>query len=367
MIALCTNYKISSQDSVFSGFATVSELKDKMLEQHNKKRQEHMDKIDAQKKTNGYIKELIDWFYTDRKETPEHIKINYPIITGDFYMMNINSKDQNVIADTIDRITKKLETNEKYMVQLEKELKLIKEKEAIINNFNGMIEEKLNDPCMICFGNFDSAMITECNHMYCGNCVKEMFKNTPQIKCPMCRHPLTRQEINAIVDKNLNMITGDDIKKRIETKEEEKVNMTNGGTKINAILEYVKACKGKIIIFATEKVTLDLIGDVLEENKIKYVNLKGNAYVVSKQLKRFKNGEENVILLSADRANSGTNLIEASHIILLDTHLITDVKSKKDVEKQAIGRAVRLGQKNNVKVMRFIMKNTIEQVMLNKN
>jgi DNA repair protein RAD5 len=338
-----------------------------MLEQHNKKRQEHMDKIDAQKKTNGYIKELIDWFYTDRNETPDHIRINYPIITGDFYMMNINSKDQNVIADTIDRITKKLETNEKVMVQLEKELKLIKEKEAIITNFNGMIEEKLNDPCMICFGNFDTAMITECNHMYCGNCVNEMFKNTQQIKCPMCRHPLTRQDINAIVDKNLNMITGDDIKKKIETKEEEKVNLTNGGTKINAILEYVKACKGKIIVFATEKVTLDLIGDVLEENKIKYVNLKGNAYVVSKQLKRFKNGEENVILLSADRANSGTNLIEASHIILLDTHLITDVKSKKDIEKQAIGRAVRLGQKNNVKVMRFIMKNTIEQVMLNKN
>ena len=173
----------------------------------------------------------------------------------------------------------------------------------------------------------------------------------------MCRHPLTRQDINAIVDKNLNMITGDDIKKKIETKEEEKVNLTNGGTKINAILEYVKGCKGKIIVFATEKITLDLIGDVLEENKIKYVNLKGNAYVVSKQLKRFKNGEENVILLSADRAN----------IILLDTHLITDVKSKKDIEKQAIGRAVRLGQKNNVKVMRFIMKNTIEQVMLNKN
>ena len=367
MIALCTNYKISSQDSVFSGFATVSELKDKMLEQHNKKRQEHLDKIENQKKTNGYIKELIDWFYTDRKEVPEHIKINYPIITGDYYMTNFNSKDQNVIVDTIDRITKKLETNEKYMAQLEKELKLIKEKEAIINNFNGMIEEKLNDPCMICFGNFDTAMITICNHMYCGNCVNEMFKNTQQIKCPMCRHPLTRQEVNAIVDKNLNLITGDDIKKKIETKEEEKVNITNGGTKINAIIEYIKACKGKIIVFATEKQTLDLIGDVLGENKIKFVNLKGNAYVVSKQLKRFKNGEENVILLSADRANSGTNLIEASHIILLDTHLITDVKSKKDIEKQAIGRAVRLGQKNNVKVMRFIMKNTIEQVMLNKN
>ena len=87
---------------------------------------------------------------------------------------------------------------------------------------------------------------------------------------------------------------------------------------------------------------------------------------MSKQLKRFKTGEEQVILLSADRANSGTNLIEASHVILLDTHLISDGKSKKDIEKQAIGRAVRLGQKNNVKIVRFIMKNTIEQVFLNK-
>lgn len=98
------------------------------------------------------------------------------------------------------------------------------------------------------------------------------------------------------------------------------------------------------------------MNDILLESKVRFVNLKGNAYVVSKQLKRFKNGEEQVILLSADRANSGTNLIEASHIILLDTHLITDLKIRVDIEKQAIGRAVRLGQKKNVKVVRFIMK-----------
>ena len=86
---------------------------------------------------------------------------------------------------------------------------------------------------------------------------------------------------------------------------------------------------------------------------------------MSKQLKRFKSGEEKVILLSADRANSGTNLIEASHVILLDTHLIENAVERETVEKQAIGRAVRLGQKKNVKILRFIMKNTIEQLMLN--
>jgi SNF2 family DNA or RNA helicase len=240
-------------------------------------------------------------------------------------------------------------------------------KGEMIENFDTMIEEKLNEPCMICFGNFESVMITTCNHMYCGKCVSEMFKSTTNIKCPMCRHPLTRSEVNGIVDKNLNLITGDDMKKKLETNEQENINIVNGGTKINAIINYIKEYDGKIIVFATEKNTLDLMNEILANNNINFVNLKGNAYVISKQLKRFKTGNEKVILLSADRANSGTNLIEASCIILLDTHLINDYKYRKDVEKQAIGRAVRLGQKKHVKVIRFIMKNTIEQVYLNKN
>jgi SNF2 family DNA or RNA helicase len=156
------------------------------------------------------------------------------------------------------------------------------------------------------------------------------------------------------------------MKKKIESKEEENVNINNGGSKITAIIKYIKDTKDKVIIFATQKQTLDLMNDILTENNVKFVNLKGNAYVIGKQLKRFKTGDEQVMLLSADRANSGTNLIEANHIILLDTHLIEDNKSRCDIEKQAIGRAVRLGQKKNVQVVRFIMKNTIEQVYLNK-
>lgn len=366
MIALCTNYKISNHDTSINGFSTVSDLKNRMLTQHNSKKKEHLEKIDAQKKTNGYIKELIEWFYTDKNIVPEHIRINYCIILGEYTTDVLYTRDLNTIQDTIDRITKKLESNEKQMGGLEKELKLIESKEKMIENFDTMIEENLSEPCMICFGNLDSVMITTCNHMYCGNCVNEMFKNTQNIKCPMCRNPLTRSEVNAIVDKNLNLITGDDMKKKLETKEEENINIVNGGTKIDAIIKYIKQYDGKIIIFATEKQTLDLINDILIDNKIDYVNLKGNAYVVSKQLKKFKTGVEKVILLSADRANSGTNLIEASCVILLDTHLINDYKYRKDVEKQAIGRAVRLGQTKNVKVLRFIMKNTIEQVYLNK-
>lgn len=366
MIALCTNYKISTHDSSFSGFATVSELKNRMLEQHTKKKQEHVIKMEEENKKIGYIKEIIEWLYTDRESLPEHIKINYCIITGEYNAYNLTVKDHNLIADVIERVTKKLESNEKHIMNLEKELKLIEAKENMIDKFSTMIEEKLSEPCMICFGNLDSVMITTCNHMYCGICVNELFKTATNIKCPMCRTPLTRNDVNGIVDKDLNLISGNDMKKKIETKEEENVNITKGGTKIDAITKYIKDTKDKIIIFATEKQTLELINEILIENNIKFVNLKGNAYVVSKQLKTFKTGDAQVILLSADRANSGTNLTEASHIILLDTHLISNIKQKEDIEKQAIGRAVRLGQKSNVKVVRFIMKNTIEQIYLNK-
>lgn len=367
MIALCTNYKISSQDSQLSGFATVSELKQRMLEQHTKKKTEHVQKIVEENKIIGYIKEVIDWLYTDRVTLPEHIKVNYCVITGHYDAYYIMTKDLNMLNDEIERITRKLDSKEKQIEILNKELKLIEAKEKMIDKFDEMIEEKLAEPCMICFGNLDTVMITSCNHMYCGICVNEMFKNTPNIKCPMCRHPLTRVEVNSMVDKNLNLISADDMKKKLNTKEEENVNIKSGGTKINAIINYIKEfSKSKIIIFATKKETLDLMNDTFVEHNIKFVNLKGNAFVVSKQLKRFKNGEDQVILLSADRANSGTNLIEASHVILLDTHLIENMTERRDIEKQAIGRAVRLGQKNNVKIVRFIMKNTIEQVYLNK-
>jgi len=366
MIALCTNYKISNSDSSFTGFSTVSELKNKMLEQHTKKKNEHMLKIEEQNKLIGHIKDLIDWFYTDRETIPEHIKINYCMITGTYYLDNLTSNNQNIISDEIERVSHKLELAEKQIDLMKKELLLIETKEKMIDKFDSMIESKLEEPCMICFGSLETVMVTTCNHMYCGLCVNEMFKTSLNIKCPMCRHPLTRTDVNGIVDKNLNLISGDDMKKKIEQKEEENINIHGAGTKMDAIIKYIKDTTDKIIIFATEKQTLDLINDILMENKIKYVNLKGNAYVLSKQLKKFKTGEEQVILLSADRSNSGTNLIEASHVILLDTHLITDTKTRQTIEKQAIGRAVRLGQKKNVKVVRFIMKNTIEQVYLNK-
>ena len=71
-------------------------------------------------------------------------------------------------------------------------------------------------------------------------------------------------------------------------------------------------------------------------------------------------------MLSSESAASGTNLTKASQIILLDP-VYGDFKYRKDTENQAIGRAHRLGQTEQLEVVRFIVKESIEEEIYNTN
>ena len=70
-------------------------------------------------------------------------------------------------------------------------------------------------------------------------------------------------------------------------------------------------------------------------------------------------------MLSTEHAASGTNLTEATDIIFMESHE-GDYNKIKSMEDQAIGRAVRLGQENQVNVYRLIMKETIEEKLFKK-
>lgn len=110
-----------------------------------------------------------------------------------------------------------------------------------------------------------------------------------------------------------------------------------------------------------------------------------NVWRKTKAITNFKKDTDvRVIILSLQSAASGTNLMEASHVILLGTYswdmtscsarscFVVDPVSgtKKEaqaVESQAIGRAYRQGQTKQVTVVRFIVKNTIEHVTYMRN
>jgi SNF2 family DNA or RNA helicase len=112
---------------------------------------------------------------------------------------------------------------------------------------------------------------------------------------------------------------------------------------------------------------LKLISIGLKEYNIKNVHISGNIHRVNNNIDKFKRDNSiRVIMLSSEHSNSGCNLTEANHIIFID--VINDNKDKsKDIECQAIGRSVRLGQQRPVKLIRFITKNTIEEEFYNIN
>jgi len=125
--------------------------------------------------------------------------------------------------------------------------------------------------------------------------------------------------------------------------------------------------QNRVIIFSQYDKMLKMIGKTLDEYGIKFVYCQGNNYVVNKNINKFKKDDSiRVIMLSSETSNSGSNLTEANHIILVDV-LFHDQQQVKSIEAQAIGRAVRLGQKLPVKVVRFITKGTIEEEHFVKN
>ena len=71
-------------------------------------------------------------------------------------------------------------------------------------------------------------------------------------------------------------------------------------------------------------------------------------------------------MLSLDKAAAGSNLMEATHVVLLDP-MVGTKKEAQAYESQAIGRAYRQGQKNQVTVVRFIIRNSIEHELFLRN
>lgn len=123
----------------------------------------------------------------------------------------------------------------------------------------------------------------------------------------------------------------------------------------------------RIILFSQWQKMLDLVGLVLKEANVPHVFCRGNVHMMSKSIRSFKTDASiKVILLSSESCSSGSNLTEASHIILLDT-INTSSENARAIENQAIARSSRLGQKRNVVVKRFIIKDTIEEQYYKSN
>jgi DNA repair protein RAD5 len=206
-----------------------------------------------------------------------------------------------------------------------------------------------------------AVVITPHGYVYSAEAIKMLFHGKKSIFCPQTRVPLVKEDLLTV-----------DLSTSLSTKSHElsDPNINKWGTKMAHLVKTVERilgedCTNRIIIFSQWKKMLDLVGMVLNESNIKFVFCRGNVHVMSKSIRNFKTDNTiKVILLSSESCSSGSNLTEATHIILLDT-VNTNPENARAIENQAISRSARLGQSKNVIVKRFIIKNTIEEQYYN--
>lgn len=222
-------------------------------------------------------------------------------------------------------------------------------------------DEEEDEPCGICLGEIPEHNIgvTRCGHMYCYDCIKENVKQYSS--CPYCRKKISDKDIYALsyeMKKNTN----------ISPEDKDMMELINEvGTKLANLIMYLRESDTHTIIFSQWDDLLLRVGRILKENNIKNVFCKGNCYQRDKAIREFNSDASvKVIMLSSGSSASGTNLTKASQVIFIDP-IYGNYKFRKDQEKQAVGRAHRLGQKSQIKIVRLIIKESIEEDIYKMN
>ncbi len=86
---------------------------------------------------------------------------------------------------------------------------------------------------------------------------------------------------------------------------------------------------------------------------------------MTKAIQEFASGDASILLLSAEVKASGANLQVATNVVLLDP-AGDSAEHGANLETQAIGRAVRMGQENAVRVVRFCVRDTVEEELFRR-
>jgi DNA repair protein RAD5 len=290
-------------------------------------------------------------------------------------ILNFDQVKDKIIKDAKDKIIKTKITISSlvvnipgYAARLQMLTNIISSCDFILKSFENSENEKIKEEfCPICRCDMEDPVITQCGHNFCYDCIIAVFEIASYKKeCPICRSPIDNSKIYKLEKDETEINNENSIDKLTY----------NYGTKLGKLIRLCKQIltekNNKIIIFSQWDRLLSMIGSVLKNNDINNVFCKGNVHQRNAAIMAFrkdikkKQDVTKVIMLSTENAASGTNLTEATHIIFMEP-IKGSIEHVKSVEDQAIGRAVRLGQENQVHVYKLIIRNTIEEEIYNSN
>lgn len=228
------------------------------------------------------------------------------------------------------------------------------------------IRDEAEDECPICSEEpMNEQTVTGCWHSACKGCLLGYISHQTEKgelpRCFNCRELLNTRDIFEVV-KDDGHPDSKDGKPKITLQR----LGSNSSAKIGALLTSLKTLRKelpgtKAVVFSQFTSFLSLIEPALTQASIPFVRLDGSMAQIARAavLAEFAASKKGTVLLLSLRAGGvGLNLTMAKRVYMMDPWWSFAV------EAQAIDRVHRMGQVDEVKVCRFIVKDSVEQRML---
>jgi SWI/SNF-related matrix-associated actin-dependent regulator of chromatin subfamily A3 len=223
-----------------------------------------------------------------------------------------------------------------------------------------MLQDGEDFDCPICLSPPTDIVITCCAHIFCRECILKTLQRSNS-SCPLCRRSLSESELFSAPPESFKTEDTDDPTEPCTPE-------VRSSTKIATLIKLLTESRDqnpatKSVVFSQFRKMLLLLEEPLKAAGFKTLRLDGtmNAKHRAQVIEQFQLSEvdEPMILLASLRASStGINLTAASRVYLMEPWW------NPAVEEQAMDRVHRIGQKEEVKIVRLIAKNSIEEKIL---
>lgn len=240
------------------------------------------------------------------------------------------------------------------------------------NAFGAHVLEQIRDEaaneCPICCEEpMVDQTVTGCWHSACKKCLLDFMKHSTDRqevpRCFNCREYINSRDLFQIVRNDDDDTDGMSGTPRISL---QRLGVIDSSSKVVALMTHLRDLRRerpriKSVVFSQFTSFMSLIEPALAKANMKCLRLDGTLTQKARAavLEEFKQSDKFTILLISLRAGGvGLNLTSAKRVFMMDPWWSFAV------EAQAIDRVHRMGQDEEVKVYRFITKDTVEERML---
>ncbi|KAG7376078.1 DNA helicase rad5 [Phytophthora pseudosyringae] len=258
---------------------------------------------------------------------------------------------------------------------------------SYIQSVLAQVEDGLDSQeCPICLDPPQNAVLTSCAHVLCGQCLHESLANDPDNGCPVCRTVVDLAKVFTLPppskvpgrDGDMSGADGGSSVDAIKPAAAAATGDDGSGfesAKLQQLLRDLTAVKlenesadkppeqqkRKVVVFSQWTSMLDLVSQLLTRHGFRHCSFNGGLSQEARErvLTQFaKDPQVEVLVISLKAGGVGLNLTCASVVILLDPWW------NPGVEEQAVDRVHRLGQTQDVRVKRYVVADTVEDMIL---